>query len=155
MRRVNISKSYAILIGMEKYTKTKKRVDGAVGALGHTKDRVLHPEKVKAEEEARRDKSESAERERAWLEQQWQRTGDGAKERENGGGGLLKRLTGKLRISGKKEKDATPTSTKQPERAERERGVAGTGPEDGVPPPEGTRRGEVVAVVTMRYDDVR
>lgn len=121
MRHVNISKSYAILIGMERYTKTKKRFDGAVGAVGHTKEKVLHPDKVKAEEEARRDKSESAERERMWLEQQRQKMGDEGKHRPKRSGGLLTRLTGKLSIGGKKKKDVTGASAKLPEMAERER----------------------------------
>jgi hypothetical protein len=138
MRRVNISKSYAILIGMEKYTKTKKKFDGAVGALGHTKDKVLHPEKVKAEEEARRDKSESAERERMWLQQQRQKMGGGEGKKEKGTGGLVKRLTGKFRIGGSK-KESNVTAAKLPEMAERDQRVPGTGPEDGVPAPEGAR----------------
>lgn len=144
MSRVNISKSYAILIGMERYTKTKKRFDGAVGMVGHTKDRLLHPEKVKAEEEAKKDKSQSAQREKAWLEAQQQKLGEGEKGKKRASEGFVKRFNWELSISGrKKEKEAKEeviaAATGQPKMAEQERRVAGTGPEDGVPPPEGTR----------------
>jgi hypothetical protein len=126
MSRVNIGKSYAILIGMEKYTKSKKKFDDALSSLGHGKDRLLHPEKVKAEEEAKMDKSKSAQKEREWLEQQQQLQGPGT---EKNHGGLVKRWSEKLKIGSIKKEDVKKPETR----------VAGTGPEDGVPAPEGKR----------------
>ena len=127
MSRVNISKSYAILIGMEKYTKSKKKADGAIDAIVHQKDKLLHPEKVKAEEEAEKDKSQSAQKEREWLEQEEQLQING---KEKKGSGLVKRLTNKLKI-GRSKKD----EIKQSEITGKERGIGSTGPEGGVPAP--------------------
>ena len=133
MSRVSISRSYAVLVGMESYMRTKKKVEKAQKAVGHEKDKLLNPDKVKAEKEAARDKSQSAEKERQYLEQQRRE-----KHKENGGrgidSGLVSRLTKHFsRLSGgesQKEEDA---------KARPGRRVQGTGPEDGVPPPEGTR----------------
>jgi len=70
MSRVSISKAYAVLLGMETYKRGKAEVEHAETALGHQKDKLLHPKKVQEEEEAKRDKSESAEKERQYLEKQ-------------------------------------------------------------------------------------
>ena len=133
MSRVSISRSYAVLVGMESYLRTKKKVDKAHKAVGHEADKLLKPDKVKAAEEAARDKSQSAEKERQYLEQQ-------RREHKNQGSGrgidrgLVSRLTKHFsRLSGgeaQEEEDAP---------ARPGRRVGGTGPEDGVPPPEGTR----------------
>lgn len=70
MRRVSVSKSYAVLVGLEAYLKARRRGKDLLRRAGHGRDKVLRPEAVREREEAERDKSESAERERAFLERQ-------------------------------------------------------------------------------------
>ena len=67
MSRVSISRSYAMLVGLETYTKATRKVKIAEKAAKYQKDKLFHPEKVRQEEEARKDKSESAEKERQHL----------------------------------------------------------------------------------------
>lgn len=131
MSRVSISKSYAVLVGIESYQKSKKRVKGAKVAIAHTKDKVLHPEKVKAEEEEARDKSQSAEKERLHLQKI--REEEIAQQR-----GLPHRMKDEvLKLTSMENvlKGAQPTEGTPMEK----RGIGGTGPEDGVPAPEGKR----------------
>lgn len=68
MSRVSISKSYAVLVGIEGYTKTRKKIKEAEQDMKHTAEKVTNPQKAKEEEERQKDKSKSAEKERMWLE---------------------------------------------------------------------------------------
>ena len=68
MSRISIPKSYAVLVGLESYTRTKRKVKGIGNSLEHKKDQVLHPERVKQQDEQQKDKSKSAEKERQHLE---------------------------------------------------------------------------------------
>ena len=70
MSRVSITKSYAVLWGMESYTRTKRKMKGIESSLEHDKDKILHPEKVRQQNELQQDKSQSAEKERRYLENQ-------------------------------------------------------------------------------------
>ena len=131
MSRVNIGKSYAILIGMEQYAKSKKHLDNTIGALEYHKDKILHSEKVKAEEEAKRDKSQSAQKERDWLEKQQEQQG-GSKQRRSSS--VLKRLTSRLKRVGSRKDESKYSLI-----SEKDTAIAESGPEDGVPAPEGRR----------------
>lgn len=70
MSRVSISQSYAVLVGLEGYKKTRRQLKTAKAGMSHQKDKILHPEKVKQEEEAQKDSSKSALKEKQYLEQQ-------------------------------------------------------------------------------------
>lgn len=70
MSRVSVSQSYAVLIGLEGYTKTRRKLKAAESVIGHQRDKVLNPDKGWEEEEADIDTSQSAKREREFLEQQ-------------------------------------------------------------------------------------
>ncbi|KAK7750080.1 hypothetical protein SLS62_007948 [Diatrype stigma] len=70
MSHVSISKSYAVLVGLETYMKTKKKGKEIVQRLSHRKMKMLKPEEAARKEEALKDKSESAAREREVLEKQ-------------------------------------------------------------------------------------
>lgn len=70
MSHVSISKSYAVLVGLETYIKTKKKGKEIVQRLSHRKMKILDPEEAAKKEEALKDKSESAAREREVLEKQ-------------------------------------------------------------------------------------
>lgn len=136
MSHVSISRSYAVLVGLETYTKARKQVKNAEASVVHEKDKFLNPEKVKLEEEAKQDKSKSAEKERLYLEQQ--REGE---EREARDRKAKRSLTGKLsnafsRLTFRRgSADSGPGGKQQAKRIP----GTGPGPEDGVSPPEGHR----------------
>lgn len=67
---VSISKSYAVLVGLEMYVRTQKKGKRLLQKASHKKDKVVHPEEVQKREEAAKDKSQSAEKERRFLEKQ-------------------------------------------------------------------------------------
>lgn len=66
MSRVNISRSYAVLVGLEGYLGAKK---GMKKGEQNVKD-LFNPAEAKKREEQQRDTSESARKERAFLEAQ-------------------------------------------------------------------------------------
>jgi hypothetical protein len=134
MSHVSISRSYAVLVGLETYTKARKQLKNAEASVVHEKDKLLNPDKVKMEEEAQRDKSQSAETERLYLEKQREAEEREARERKarRSLAGRLSNAVGKLGLQ-KRSADNTSTGEEQAKR------ILGTGPEDGVPPPEGQR----------------
>lgn len=67
---VAISKSYAVLVGLEAYLRTRRKGKEMLGKLAHGKDKILAPEETAEREEDARDKSESAEKERKALERE-------------------------------------------------------------------------------------
>ncbi len=69
MSRVSISKSFAVLVGMESYTRTKRKVKDIETNVGHQKDKIINPDKEREQHEHERDKSQSAETERKYLEE--------------------------------------------------------------------------------------
>jgi hypothetical protein len=126
MSRVSISRSYAVLAGLESYTKATGKIKGAEQKAKHTKDKLLHPDKVRQEEEAKRDKSQSAEKERQYLEALKAEQERSRKSRRS----LSNRFSKIFRPF--KGKDV------EGESADGTRGVP-KGPEDGIPAPEGKR----------------
>jgi len=68
MSHVSISRSYAVLVGLEAYVKTRRRGKTLLKNLTHRKDKLLSPEAAAKQEEEERDKSKSAEKERQYLE---------------------------------------------------------------------------------------
>lgn len=67
---MTVSKSYAVLLGLEAYTATRNKSKSIIGKLVHHKDKALHPDEVKKREEEAKDTSESAEKERFTLEKE-------------------------------------------------------------------------------------
>lgn len=67
MSRVSISRSYAVLVGLEAYVKTRKKFKHGVEHVSNAETRMMHPEEYKKKEEEAKDKSKSAERERKIL----------------------------------------------------------------------------------------
>lgn len=128
MSHVSISRSYAILVGLESYTKTRKKIKSAERKAVRQKDKLLDPEKVKAEEEAQQDKSKSAEKERQHLEQQRKAAEARANERK-----ADRAISGRLSRAMARLKSNKESDERNPRR------LPGTGPEDGIPAPEGQR----------------
>ncbi|KAI1465406.1 uncharacterized protein F4812DRAFT_438587 [Daldinia caldariorum] len=70
MSHVSISKSYAVLVGLEAYVKTKKKGKEAMRSVTRQKQKLLDPEEARKEEEAELDTSQSAAKERKFLEKE-------------------------------------------------------------------------------------
>jgi hypothetical protein len=70
MSRVSISRSYAVLVGLEMYMRGKKKIEHGLHHVAEEKDEILHPDEVKKRQEEAKDKSKSAEKERQILEEQ-------------------------------------------------------------------------------------
>ena len=127
MSRVSISQSYAVLIGLEAYTKTRRKLKAAESGISHQRDKVFNPDKVREEEEAHIDTSQSAKREKEFLQQQ-RAAQQGAKEHAKAENGALARIYRLIKRTRKKD---------DPDGGSEMRQVAGSGPEKGVPPPKG------------------
>jgi len=68
MSHVSISRSYAVLVGLEAYVKTRRRGKRFVKALIKGRDKLLDPAEAARQEERERDKSQSAAMEERVLE---------------------------------------------------------------------------------------
>lgn len=68
MSHVSISKSYAILVGLETYVKTRKKSKYLLEKMMHHKDKIVAPEVAQRREEEAKDTSQSAQREREVIE---------------------------------------------------------------------------------------
>lgn len=150
MSRVSISKSYAVLVGIESYKHSTKKAKDVNAKIKDGAEKVLHPEQAQRKAEAERDKSKSAAMERAAEEKkaallaeekERQREADkgklrlGAKRRSTGFGRKLKSLIS-IRSKGVQDSDVPKHASDTPGLG---RGIPGTGPEDGFPAPEGKR----------------
>jgi hypothetical protein len=67
MSRVSISRSYAVLVGLEAYVKTRRKFKHGIGHVAEAETKVIHPDEHKKKMEEQKDKSKSAERERQLL----------------------------------------------------------------------------------------
>jgi hypothetical protein len=67
MSRVSISRSYAVLVGLEAYVKTRRKFKNGVEHVKETETKIMHPEEHARKKEEEMDKSKSAERERQIL----------------------------------------------------------------------------------------
>ncbi|KAL6829330.1 IQ calmodulin-binding motif protein [Trichoderma sp. SZMC 28015] len=61
---VPISKAYAVLLGLETYTKTRRVGKDLVHKMIHGKNKAVHPKQMKRKKEEEKDTSKSAQRER-------------------------------------------------------------------------------------------
>ena len=116
MSRVSISKSYAVLLGLEGYMKTKKHLHDNMVMMEHKAEEIFHPEQAQQRLEKEKDKSESARKEREFLAKEeakrreqrgtWRSKKSKEGESSGEGDGLLKRfktLGRKMRKSGSTE----------------------------------------------------
>lgn len=127
MSHVSISRSYAILVGLEAYVKTRRRGKKFVKKLIHHRDKILDPEEAAKREELERDKSESAAKERLFLEK---KDREREEERRNS---LIARFDIRSKASSVKEYGDTKEGGSDPDVQH-----AGKGPENAIAP-EGTR----------------
>lgn len=139
MSHVSISRSYAILVGLEAYVKARRRGKKIVKQLTHGRDRLLSPEELAKREEEERDKSESAERERRFLELK-QQAEDEDREANKANIKLLHKLY--IRPRTPKHEDTIEEHRPKGETKEEEKDpdiqAPGPGPENAIAP-KGTR----------------
>lgn len=130
MSHVSISRSYAVLVGLEAYVKTRRRGKRFLKKLVHHRDKLLDPEETAKREEEQRDKSQSAALEQRFLEMRQK-----AEHEENRAD---KKLLDKLRIKprGPLHVEGEGETKEKVEDAEIQ--VPGTGPENAIAP-DGSR----------------
>jgi len=126
MSHVSISRSYAVLVGLETYVKTRKRGKRLLKKMVHGKDKILDPVETKKKEEEARDKSESAATELRFMEA---RREEAEMEKEK----QKERVLGRLGIRSHEARDG------EERKNEVEIQAPGTGPENAIAP-EGERR---------------
>ena len=124
MSRVSISKSYAVLVGLEAYLGTKKQAKAVGEGVKLGVEKVVHPEQAKARKEKEKDTSQSAKLEEAKLRELQESRGIGkvikeVKERVRGeeqernvtGGPSLSSLLGSRRTKSSPPEGANGIST--------------------------------------------
>ncbi|KAH4611593.1 hypothetical protein HBH82_042950 [Parastagonospora nodorum] len=99
MSHVSISRSYAVLVGLEAYVKTRRKFKHGVEHVKEAETKIVHPEEHKRKLEEQKDKSKSAERERqilarkaemeeaekreqSWRRRMWKRLSRGGNEKD-------------------------------------------------------------------------
>jgi hypothetical protein len=114
MSRVSISRSYAVLLGLEVYLRTRKKIKHGLHHAVEEKDKVLHPEEVKKKEEEEMDKSKSAATERRIIAEQSLK-----EEQMKHSTSYMSRWLGKLNMHSAKPKESQPAQTipKSPSKA--------------------------------------
>ena len=129
MTQVSISRSYAVLVGLEAYARSRKRGKKFVQKLIHGRDKLLSLDEVARREEEERGESESAAREQRFRELKEQA------EREDKEQNANIKLLNKLRIRSKTEPHEGETRLEGPVGVKKESEKAvdleapGTGPE--------------------------
>ncbi|KAF3001325.1 hypothetical protein E8E13_005533 [Curvularia kusanoi] len=114
MSRVSISRSYAVLVGLEAYVKTRRKVKKGVGAVKDAETKVVHPEAYEKKIEEQKDNSQSAQRERQLLADEAEKEEAERKERS------WKRRIWK-KISGGGDKHDFNTDTREKDKAKESR----------------------------------
>ncbi|KAJ4335361.1 hypothetical protein N0V87_006150 [Didymella glomerata] len=129
MSRVSISRSYAVLVGLEVYVKTRRKVKKGVGAVKDAETKVVHPEVYEKKVEEQKDNSKSAQRERQLLADQAEKEEAERKERS------WKRRIWK-KISGGGKEDAAIREKEQVKEQRRRKVLSRSGQdvESGIPP---------------------
>jgi hypothetical protein len=135
MSRVSISRSYAVLVGLEAYVKTRRKFKHGVGHVKEAEVKVMHPEEHARKQEEQKDKSESAEKERQILAHRAEK--DEAERKEQS---WHRRMWKRLSRSGSEKDDLSPQERAEAKDQKRKLRLSRSGQdvEDGIPP-SGTR----------------
>jgi hypothetical protein len=140
MSHVSISRSYAVLVGLEAYVKTRRKVKNGAEHVKNAETRIMHPEEYEKMKEEKIDKSKSAEKERQILAQTAEKEEAQRKER-SWKHRMWKRISG----SGKEETPNGELTPKELEKAKDQKrkkwlSKSGLDVESGIPP-DGKRDG--------------
>lgn len=131
MSHVSISRSYAVLVGLEAYVKTRRRGKKMLRKLIYHRDKVLSPVELAEKEEAERDKSKSAAKEKEFLAEKLKQ-----EEADQETDSTAAKIKEKLHLTPK----TTRVETGETKSWEKDPDVQhpGTGPENAIAP-QGTR----------------
>ncbi|KAJ4382939.1 hypothetical protein N0V86_002166 [Didymella sp. IMI 355093] len=129
MSRVSISRSYAVLVGLEAYVKTRRKVKKSVGAVKDAETKVVHPEVYEKKVEEQKDNSKSAQRERQLLADQAEKEEAERKEKS-----WRRRIWKKM--SGGRKEDVAVREKEQANKQRRKKVLSRSGQdvESGIPP---------------------
>jgi hypothetical protein len=129
MSRVSISRSYAVLVGLEAYVKTRRKVKKGVGAVKDAETKVIHPEVYEKKVEEQKDNSKSAQRERQLLADQAEKEEAQRKEKS-----WRRRIWKKM--SGGRKDDVAVREKEQVNKQRRKKVLSRSGQdvESGIPP---------------------
>lgn len=133
---MSISRSYAVLVGLEAYVKTRRKFKHGVEHVKEAETKVVHPEEHARKKEAEKDKSKSAERERQILAHKAAREEAEKKEQS-----WRHRIWKRLSISSSRDKD-DPAGKGREEAKENKKSkwLSKTGQDvESAIPPSGTR----------------
>lgn len=129
MSRVSISRSYAVLVGLEAYVKTRRKVKKGVGAVKDAETKVVHPEVYEKKVEEQKDNSKSAQRERQLLADRAEKEEAERKERS-----WKRRIWKRISGGGKEDVAAREKEQAKMERREKVLSRSGQDVESGIPP---------------------
>lgn len=127
MSRVSISRSYAVLVGLEAYVKTRKKFKHGIEHMSNAETKIMHPEEYKQKLEQEKDKSKSAERERQLLAENAEKAETERKEKS-----WRRRIWRKLRHGPISSKNELEKASK--DRHEKILSRSGQDVESGIPP---------------------
>jgi hypothetical protein len=135
MSRVSISRSYAVLVGLEAYVKTRRKFKNGVGHIKETETKIMHPEEHQRKKEEEIDKSKSAERERQILADKAAKVEAEKKEQS-----WKRRMWKRLSISHGGGKDETSKKREDAKEQKKSKWLSKTGQDvESAIPPGGTR----------------
>ncbi|KAF3051585.1 hypothetical protein E8E11_010871 [Didymella keratinophila] len=129
MSRVSISRSYAVLVGLEAYVKTRRKVKKGIGAAKDAETKVVHPEVYEKKVEEQKDNSKSAQRERQLLADQAEKEEAERKERS-----WKRRIWKKISSGGKEDVAIREKGKAQEQRRKKVLSRSGQDVESGIPP---------------------
>lgn len=127
MSRVSISRSYAVLVGLEAYVKTRRKFKHGVQHVSDAETKVMHPEEHQKKVEEAKDNSKSAEKERQLLAANAER--EEAARKENS---WHRKIWRKIRVGSISSKD----ELKEPKEQKHKKVLSRSGEdvESGIPP---------------------
>jgi hypothetical protein len=135
MSRVSISRSYAVLVGLEAYVKTRRKFKHGVGHAKDAETKVIHPEEHKRKVEEQKDKSKSAEKERQILAQNAEK-----EEAEKKDQSWRHRMWRRISRGGSETDGLTPKQREDAKESKRRKWLSKSGQDvESAIPPNGTR----------------
>lgn len=130
MSRVSISRSYAILVGLETYVKTRRKAKSGAHHARNAEAKLMRPEEYQKQKEAQKDNSKSAEQERRILAAKAEREEAERKEKS-----WRHRMWTRIRQRAGSIRDESPSPPQQQQkRHEKTLSKPGLDPESGIAP---------------------
>jgi hypothetical protein len=135
MSRVSISRSYAVLVGLEAYVKTRRKFKHGVGHVKDAETKIVHPEEHKRKIEEQKDKSQSAEKERQLLAHKAEKEEAEKKEQS-----WRRRMWKRLSRGGSDKDELTPKEREDAKDQKKKKWLSKSGQDvESAIPPQGTR----------------